>query len=67
MRHGRRPGLPSRSQPLLVWAVGLLLTLLVVWAVFRLLKPQELQEIGPVGATTEAPYSAVPANLSNGS
>jgi hypothetical protein len=33
-----------------VWAVGLLVALLVVWLVFRLLDPQELQEIGPVGA-----------------
>lgn len=58
MRRGTRPGLPNRSTPLIVWAIGLVLALLVVWLVFRLLEPQELQEIGPVGAAFASPSVA---------
>ncbi len=58
MRRGGRPGLPNRSTPLIVWAVGLLLALLVVWLVFQLLRPQELREIGPVGAAFASPSPA---------
>jgi hypothetical protein len=50
VRPGTRPGLPNRSTPLIVWVVGIVVAALVVWLVFRLLDPQELQEIGPVGA-----------------
>ena len=58
MRRGARPGLPSRSTPLIVWTVGLVLAVLVAWLVFRLLRPQELQEIGPVGAAFASPSMA---------
>lgn len=58
MRRGGRPGLPNRSTPLIVWAAGLVVALIVAWLVFRWLDPQELQEIGPVGAAFASPYPA---------
>lgn len=58
MRRDGRPGLPNRSTPLIVWAAGLVVALIVVWLVFRWLDPQELQEIGPVGAAFASPQAA---------